>query len=712
MHDWRDNQRKTWHTMSMESKGNIRYEGSATPLEARLPELFDEDNFSPRDKEIFSRLFPNVRVGTFSIESVNFAQETEMSQSERAARRLIMQSFGYASPKAENEPGIQELEEDIPGLYVRFTPGESLASRLNALDGIKRLESIAQTEVDTSVTRADHSRHLSRIVVQTNLRLAIQQPDLYLKRVARDMDVYTRLYELEHGETEQFLLAPRGNTRNLAAEAYEIMSGRYGAQRDTVQVRALEQAIEYTKYQMVAAYLHDVFTPAWGDLFMKTKARGPGQKSVTYSEDAMLAEHIFALLATPDLKRIMDDFDMNPALLGTMIRSMAREGDMCLGGQLMKAKNKIKNQPAPIREQFLYLSDLGQQYDLDQESGTITNLRYSADRYLPGGFQHIKKRRDGNIDSRHLPLGSFEFRAGILAYAMATGMSKQQLTKRLREMGIEDPSRIYIAAEEIAIGPNLVLREVYFGETEDIRLVNIRPGDVKKAILMFNINQIWHYRSSKLATMEAYVQTFLASALYAPPGEKPVLGEQLFTGRTNDFTVQIAARKLLPILDLVRNELALGARIITRQELVDMCDEQGVLHDSFIIRGGTPGLIVLKEGTLVETSDRKILKHPEVLSIKHADRLTGQTEVDRNSLIGKLMSVREYLEGEDFFMIVPASALDQDHIWHHYESSANSRERRAILSALRSWTRPISLDQENVVMPSLQEFVDELEDLD
>jgi len=432
---------------------------SNLPLHERLRLISDFSTVSldfehARLKAFFPEEIPCT---PFKEESVGHPIETEQSEFQKSVRIALMDYLGYKSPKKK---GTIEYE-DIAHLNVAFSSRhDAIVNQVNHLPAVQRTKFVAQTEPGVMImiqseldsTRLEkyslwqHENHLGYSFAMTNFRLAMQQPDLYLRRVERDMRELEFQYKERYGDKMEFPLSLSESTMKAVDDALQSVQLTHATVDDEGLLRrALYAAVEYGKYLEIYIKFHDIESPAFKDVFMQTKKRTEGQQSADFSEDRALINNIADYIQR-ELAPIIKTHRMQPELLRVLVASLASENSPTLGGYLIKDKRK----GLQSRSGFETIPP-GASFDHDQESGTKTNGTFLVNRFLPGGL----RKKDKTTPA---PIGSFDERARLLAYAVATRMNKEDLADSLRQLGI-DPELIYISTEEISVAPNLVLRE-------------------------------------------------------------------------------------------------------------------------------------------------------------------------------------------------------------------------------------------------------------
>lgn len=656
-------------------------------LEERLRLIADSSDMNEYDRLVQDVLFPpDAPVKPVNPDAFAHTELTQLSKEQRLVRREILERvYGIRSPRKATERGIEDNVE----LHVGFTNDpEALTVMLNQTPGLRRLAGIGQTDArlrESRLTRADHSQHLARIASQTFIRIAMQNPSLFLRKVHSDMQRYS---EMAGRTDDPFVITPSETTKTVVAEA--IASANLSL--DATETEALLQAAEYGKYIVMAAYLHDVMTPGWGDVFMKTRPRGTATVGVTYSEDETLAVSIPHLLETEveGLPQILEQHQLDKQFLETMISSMAKESDVCLGGLLMKDKRKF----TPEQKQKYPHLDRGGVVDADQDSGMTANASDIVPKHLPGGFRHIRK-------GEPLPLGSFESRLSVLSYAMSQGVSAEDIGKWCEELGI-DPKSLFIAAEEITVGNNVLLEEVEFDDLperpKEILLIPTQAGDVKRMKLMMNVLTVRHFRSPQREATEALVQTCIAYGKTAD-----VINDDMFIRRV-DAGVERRLHDVAPVIPYILETLQDQATILTEMDLARMVNEDGVLPSVLVLEEGVRGMVYRKKGTLIRREDATIRPAAHVLSVKREMTEKKSSSQRAPTLMEKLEALEKKLETTRIFKVFRLIPEQVDEIERLLQEKPESES--VMRQALGLWTRPVTIDGREITTDLAQIFAD------
>jgi hypothetical protein len=629
------------HVLIHPLTGNrFEYDAATTPAE-RMRLISDPEALSEYNLHIFSRMFPDaLEARDFDNSSVIHVDETHPSDEQKTEWRILLRGFGFMSARKKDTFGT----EDVPYLRVAFADDNgTITWWLNRLPAVSRLKSVSQTEqgflpfssmvhhdLRQNISRNDHTKHMAFEVMQTYFRLALMQPEMFIERVYTDFERYAR--QASPGEPE------------LASMVRAWDRG------DTAGERALSIAREYGQYVVTAAYLHDVATPGLGDLIMNVRHPDTPERRFSYGEDRVLEQSI-GWMAERDftgLPQLLTHFSMDRRLLVTMVRSLASEGDTCLPGYLFKDKRKY-----PAEYEGIVPFTFGEAaYDEDQGSGTTTNAQYLAEELFPGGHKHLRL-------GETRPVGSFDERTRLLAYMLASGMTKRQLSVCLHALGI-DETRVFLSHEEYSVSHNVALLDVApagnaAGTKGEIMPVPLLPGDVKKALTLYNVLRIWYYRSPRRAAYEAFLQSVFAELMYGEYGQHK-LSERFFTNRTDTDILTELQNRIPVVVDMVQDLLPYATILSARElEQAEKTGEHTVLARPADMRT----VVDRKSGTLVVTGEGDVRPYEEVLKYR-MDRQTGHRVPNPHSLPDRLDSVTAALSSMDlYFALCIPSALSE-----------------------------------------------------
>jgi hypothetical protein len=675
--------------------GEVEYSPTDAP-EVKLRLITQSHTIeSDFQRKIFLALFDDsLEPEPFRRESVGHPEEAELLGDEKQVWRELLRCIGWKSVRKGSKNS-----KDVPELLVGFDDNpSSLISMLNDLECVKIMSGIAQTlpysnfiepslrqELDIPQrTLLDHANLCALWTGRTNLRLAIKNPALYLRRIEQDMQEFSHQYALQCGSEKQFSITPTPETIDAIDR---LLEGKYipEAQNTPEFRRALAIGLEYQKYLTIYAMLHDVESPGMKDVEMKTKARVTGQGSATINEDALLIENVDHEYIQFHLSGIIRKHKLDSDLLRTIIICLASESSPTLAGYLLKDKRKGFSK----RPDCNHIPE-GQSVDGDQESGTVTNAEDMVRKYLPGGFHHIGKH-DVN------PVGSFEERMRLMAYMAATGISQEQLRTALNEIGL-NPDLVFITSEEFSIAPNIVLRE-YHGvhkdgtPVTDILPVALVPGDVKRFALMFNFLHMWYYVSEHRIPMELATQDAFAFIFGDDPKQ-----ERLFAHRT-DQQVALTLKSISPALPWFHAEPEFNneARVISENELLHhYIDTEGNINNNLIIRVNEyPEIVFEKPGTLTVDDRGNILPYLQVIQQKRSLRLSGNTTIHPQSLPARLANVQKARKGP-WYYVIPMGPEKQHELAAQLEGENDPMRRM-----LHLWTEPIDVDGK-ILVPTIR----------
>lgn len=679
--------------------------------EARLRFISDPEALpNEYSRGLFGELFPDeLEVGTFDPKSIQHHPETHPEQAGgenlKEIRTGIMEKiFGFKSPAKKTEIG----SNDVPELRIGFAETERADEQkeifwLNRLDAVRQLDAIshldpvvfvfddaAEGRPRWRVSDLDHSKHMTYKAFQTVLRLSLQQPELFNKAVADAMN----MYGVDLADGTQYGALAQTISAEETTKLYDLGFSGWSEERQ----KAIINAVGLLKHLAPAIYLHDAKSPGFRDVFMTVTAHHEKQLSANYSEDAQLRDSIEFMVESPHtgLPQLISKFRLNKSLLVAMVKSAAGEGDPGFVGDLYKAKRKFDKQTKRVFSELFKKAG----WDLDQEGGTIANTQSLVEELFPGGHKFMTKKDEA-------PIGSFEERTRLLTYMLATGMTKKQLAEACDQLGLPK-DRIFIGAEEYSIWHNVVLQERTFksaNKTEKTKIlpVALLPGDVKKAILLFNVLHLWHYRSPQRATTEALMKTMIACNLYDyEHGNIQAVNRDTFIDRTDPEVFEQLFKKA-PAIPYVLTTLRDFATVWTEDELAAHIKD-GAIEEHLVIGGLPPGEIVTKPGTFVRTQEGTAEPYYEVLRAK-LDPATGARAENPLSLPNRLDRADKVLKRRLFKVV----KLDED-VLHELvtlvERAPGSRD--ANLRALRLWTGDIQLG-DTAVRNSLDAVFEALE---
>lgn len=655
---------------------------------------------------VFNSLFPEQKAldkkSLFSVEKISQHSEVEYTEPEKQIARSILDDFGWAKEKDQPIRG----RFDMPQLNIAYNNRDgAITTQLNSLEFMKRQDAIGMADMNLQsgekgvykMTRGQHVRHMASLVFRDILRAGIKTPDELIARINEDFKRYgfdSAIVGNKNTHHVQKALREAGVGVNFLSD---------------VQKHALSVGLEYAKYLVIFAYIHDERTPAWGDIIMKASGRFAGQLSITYSEDAELAAHIEKMIGLDGplgkdtgLAGVIKEQGLNPQLLAHIVRSLAREGDSCLGGMLMKNKRKsvFEVQHPELAAQLRAMNaiypkkndedpgKLGASFDEDQTSGTIANLFDIADQILPGGFGYIP--RDYEVKSRPLPLGSYYERLAILAYAVATGKTKEDIRQFCKKNNI-DEQRLYIARDEFHVGPNFKLQAVAELGGE-ILPVGIDPGAIKRLMYAFATLTYFHYQSDQRSGLERLLQDIITSVHeqqvvhnrthvdthLGSPDESQILKTFL---NTTDEGASMELTKTIPALLHIKSNLLSRFSRVSAEELGTKVADITSQGNFYLISQADIYPVDTKPGTLTRDDERNVKPYQDVIRKK---KLTQQEGFD--SLPQLLASLSDKLKKGSFYHVIELSPEDVDELKREVEKTNPPHMREIVKRAIRYWT--------------------------
>lgn len=697
-------------------------------------------------KLVFDSLFPPVpfnemRKSLFHIETVSQHKEVEYTDQEKAFTREILAEFGWSKSYGEDDvrkKGVKVGRFDMPHLYIAYNDNpEAITTHLNRLEFMKRQDALGMTEPTLQqkeggpykMTRGQHVRHMASFMFRDILRAAIKQPKNLLDRIFADMKRYGYTTEQVH----ELLGGKNNHLISLSQKRADIQITRE-------QYNALDLALEYAKYLTIFAYIHDERTPAWGDAIMKARARfKEGQSDVAYSEDAKLAEDIDTMIglngttgSDTGLTGVVDFFKLDKVFLSRIVKSLSSESDSCLGGILMKNKRKPpfeQNNPnlaralrqigAVYKEPGAEIrgdEKLGAVLDEDQTSGTISNLYDIATQILPGGMHYIPKLLGGTVpDEQKTPYGTFYDRLSLLAYALATGKSKQDIVDYCTQKGI-DPERVFIARDEFHIGANFELQAVpeLGGE---ILPVGIDPGSIKRLMYAFATVTYFHYQSDNRSGQERLMQDVITSIHdyqlahirshqdqhLGSPSETQILS--MFLNTTDEGAAQ-SLESSIPLIPYIKNYLLPQFSRVTTDEVATRIEDIRQRGNYFMITEAPMFPVDTKAGTLTKQDGGGVAGYLEVIGKKR-----GEDVLNPDSLTMLLHNTEIAMKSSRFYHILELTP-DQVEIMKQKISYTHSPKMQEIQKrALRYWTLDLPIGDNVIADTRLrQEFLLEGED--
>lgn len=662
----------------------IGFSENSTPIE-RLRLICDPAALRTLNRNAFIAMFPPTMdlKERFNPDSTQPQAETMLTYEEKRIRTKILEfDFGYTTPKK----ATAQDEAFLPHLHVAFTPNaNSFVRKFNRAPEVQKLKDVYQTSLDHRGNRYSHTQHLMHWAVLDVLRPALHQPQEFLEKYELDMRTYEDKYRQWHnGEEVHFSLEP---SKDQLDDMIERFKNAYpmGVEGMSLEERARIACIgvNEAKLVLINAGEHDSETPGFCDLFMKARGSGilQGDENGFYSEDDELASTIWSKLHDTGsyLASFAQEEGLDIRLLATMIRSTASENDTCLPGLLFKDKRKnLANDP-----ERAHLAQ-GQVLDLDQLSGTLTNLEIMSNEYLPGGF-------NPHITQDEQPKFSFDTRLMILYYAMLGNVDKEKLGNALSAVGI-NPKDIYISAEEISYGQNTKLERVRFGDKVEIMPIPILPGDVKRTYAAIVAMYTGFYVHPSKETMVEFFKNMITSWVYQD--EDRAFD---FVHRTKSETLNVLQR-LNPLMFYFENFDQRKAAVLSedemQQEITGGDDTKFFLSKRTKIYSPVPD----KTGTQVRNEKGEVVTAWELLRKRR-----GSSDINPHSLperVDKLSAVYK----EEVFMRIE---LTQDDVSIIVHALANMRKdlREKMISALRVWTQPIVTNSGTTPNPLYDLFI-------
>jgi len=689
-------------------------------------------------KLVFDSLFPPVpfndlRKSLFHIETVAQHKEVEYTDQEKALTREILAEFGWSKSYGEDDvkkKGVRVGRFDMPHLYIAYNDNpEAITTHLNKLEFMKRQDALGMTEPTLQqkdggpykMTRGQHVRHMASFMFRDILRAAIKQPKLLTARIIEDMKRY--------GYDKNQALALLKNKNNDIIDRSKKIAEMTISDN---QYEALDLALEYAKYLTIFAYIHDERTPAWGDVIMKARARfkvqledlSRGQSDVKYSEDVKLAEDIDIMIglngttgSDTGLTSVIDFFKLDRAFLSQIVKSLSSESDSCLGGILMKNKRKqpFETHNSELAQALRQVGavyknpgkeiegseKLGAVLDEDQTSGTISNLYDIASQILPGGMHYIPKGTDGNsTDERKTPYGTFYDRLSLLAFALATGKTKEDIIDYCEQNNI-DPERVFIARDEFHIGANFELQAVpeLGGE---ILPVGIDPGSIKRLMYAFATLTYFHYQSDNRSGQERLIQDVITSIHsyqleHIQQNKDQHLGSLLETQilsmflNTTDEGAAQSLEKAAPLIPYIKNYLLPQFSRITADEVATRIEDIKQRGNYFMITEAPMFPVDTKPGTLTKQDGGGVAGYLEVIGKRR-----GQGVLNPDSLTMLLHNTEAMLKTSRFYHVLELTP-EQVEIMKQKISRTQSKKMQEIQKrALRYWTLDLPIG-DNVI---------------
>ncbi len=643
-----------------------------------LPEFNDGvfSTYFPNSFEIKQKFNPDT---TYSLE------ETMLTQEEKNIRRIILETdFGYTTPKKANRMDATFL----PHLHVAYTEDpNSFVRRFNRIPEIVREQDTYQTSLDSRGNRYSHTQHLMHWVVLDILRLSMHQPELFEEKYISDMKEYQTKFKQWHGVDTHFSLEPSPEQYDQMVQRYRA---EYGQTLDEEQLlyraRITCIGVNEAKIALLGTGEHDSETPGFCDLFMKSPGSGllQAQPDGYYSEDQELADRIWSKThSNTALAAFIHQEGLDPDLIATMIRSTALENDTCLPGLLYKDKRSgLEKDPDKA-----HLA-LGQVLDLDQLSGTVTNMEIMCTEFLPGGFDpHISKNRH--------PRFSFDARLMILHYAMLSHMDKDKLAQALEKLDI-DPKDIFIAAEEISYGQNTSLTRVNFGDKEEIMPIPVVPGQVKRTLEAIDVMYAGFYLHPSKETVVELFKNMITSWVYLD------IDRSLdFVHRTKNETLDVMKR-LNPVMVFFESFDQRFAGILTFDELhreLETQEHMGITDQFYLAKKvHMKSALPNKKGTLVRDEKRTVQPAMDLLrKYRGTENINPNSYPERHDKLESFYGIRDY---------VMKISLTKDEVLMLQNMLQKMRPdlRKKMISVFDQWTKDISENGQNISNP-IREFL-------
>jgi len=713
---------------------------------------------SGTSKILFEKLYPETApITKYDVEAKNQHPTSKYSDEEKKVAALAYNELGFVSDNPNKRKSQERSRFDLPLFRVSYLPDEStFINRLNDLTTLRDLRDVTMVTPIAEKTRGRmpkkmdreiHSKILGAAVTRDIIRMAIKTPDLFLRLVERDVHYFRSKNPLINPDVLKennnlHKLLKRVNEHNTANEVEfkemrkqgkmitpEIRAKKHIEKLPTRTMRALATGIEYAKYVTLFAYLHDSQTPALADIIMKAKARYPGQEKIKFSEDAALRERIGKLLEAKaeGIGDIFDFFKLNRDFFITQVMSMSEENDHTLGGMLIKNKRNEGYQEKGGSSQLAGHPA----FDRDQVAGTGANMEDRANLHLPGGFRHSYKT-DPDWSK---PIGSFEERLRVLAYAMARNLSLKQLTGEIKaELGKHNIRNeamqkailhnITITAEEFEYGPNFILRELPYGEIVPVAL---NPGALKRLLHSFATLTYFHYQSDQRSAYETLCQDILTTIhayqkqfwhLY--PSKNPEMTHILSTFmKRSDSGGMSQMRDEYPLLNHIIENFLPKATRVTEEELPFVLDEiqEGNGHrqngekKKFVLVSRAKFFPVnQKDGTLVEDEldeNRTPTPYLEIINKKKKVDNIGKVigrEDNSESLPNRLNLAADRVSDTKLYYVIK---IDEDDVKKIKEILTNTKGvyKNLTTRALRYWMMALRLPNNIFYNPLRLQFL-------
>ncbi|NMB57397.1 hypothetical protein GYA19_05695 [Candidatus Beckwithbacteria bacterium] len=632
----------------------------------RLRGLIQYDHLPIYMRVILETLLPpDFDIKPFDPASILESEPTFLDERDRKIRRDLMGKLGFMSPSRKGTLDSR----DIPHLGVAMSEDNAtLAGALFNSPDLFRLFAVGQVEPLASFenieqgkhpvdSRGQHSFNMAYFAAKTNFRLALLNPDLYKKRVAKDIEVLRKAF----GLADHVGFKISSQTLDLINEYKDNLSGS--------QYLALAYAYEYSKLIILYAVLHDFETPAYGDIVMRAE-------TVAYSEDERLVQSIDYILQGRYLSQVLEKFDVPKELLLAYVKSLASECSPTLLGYLMKDKRRFNQ---TVLDNIPHLRELKDKsgFDHDQISGTMLNLVRLADSLLP---QKTVQGREGA--KLKMPIGSLDERLRFLFYAQAMGWTRDEVIAQCFKAGV-DRERLYINADEILVGYDLTLREIDFDGNSEIMLVCVKPGSLKRALTAFYLLTLLDYQGPFRAPVERLVKDLINKGI-----ESEEVNLDLFLSR-DDNSASLQLRKLgLGVIPHVLENFLDKGKIYTKGELDSQIDSNTTTSDSlakkiFLYRKLKSGEVLAqfnpKYGSITQRDDGSVGFIGDILRLQR-----GTDEISDKSLSARFDRLIETMKqhGEDFYYVIVFSQKDYQSL---LEALSATKGKYFVEQVFREW---------------------------
>lgn len=610
-------------------------------------------------------LFPErIAAKPFRPDTTSYHPEVRLTEEQKLIRRTMLTQLGYDMSEDRN-PSHPKHDEDVPHLGVFFDQKteNSITHHLNKLPRVQDAAQVGQTEFrpphtlkpgEHKLTRNEHTKVMGLRAMQSLYRDALMTPDEFTEVTRRDItDLTGNSPELYRDVVAEFF--PEFDLETILHNQFETLSPQEkrlwtisatvlrwspGIPRDELRdiTVALYAAQQSAQYYLSYIYNHDAFTPAYGDIPMKTFPESENQASDPYSEDAYLSVNIRRFAEDPGDE--IYDFLHNKAHLNSelfirMTESIASEKSHLYGAKLFKAKYKFRLPEEKARHPLL---SYGSAYCEDQEEGTDPNARELTKR-LPGD--------EGSFSNQFQPIGSFDDRARLLMYAALSGMTSDQIQGACNQLGIER-RLVFIKPEEYKIWHKMKLTRVPLPDNPDhydILPVCVDAGAVKRALTMFNILQIVEYRGPMRDTIEAMAKHIIAAATYDQKNHHvPGISLKTFRDRS-DNNARNVLKDQAPLFPYVLEVLRRYATRWSQEDFARHLGLHGNLSDVLAFPADLNGIIQDKGGTMIRTITGNALPASQVLDKRLIVADGGQkAEPDPDSLFARFAAFTTYMQ--------------------------------------------------------------------